>query len=65
MYRAAARYFKVVNDPDGRYAVWFADAPPQAPWQDTGHRGSEDECWDYVEAAEESEGFLLRFYTEG
>lgn len=61
MYRAPARYFKVVNHPEGRYAVWFADAPRQEPWQDTGKRGSEDQCWDYVELAESSEGFLLQF----
>ena len=63
MYRAPAKLFKVVSDPDGRYGVWFADAPPQAPWQDAGQVGAEDECWDYVEAAESSEGFLFNFET--
>jgi uncharacterized protein YbdZ (MbtH family) len=61
MNRFPARYFKVVTHPEGDHAVWFADAPRQAPWQDTGHEGSEDECWDYLEAAEISEGFMLYF----
>lgn len=62
MYRAPAKYFRVVHDPERRYAVWFADAPRQEPWQDTGQLGSEEECWDYVEAAENSEGFLFQFF---
>ncbi len=61
MNRAPARYFKVVCHPEGRYAVWFADAPRQEPWQETDQRGSENECWDYVESAESSEGFLFQF----
>lgn len=61
MYRAPAKYFKVVSHPQGRFAVWFADAPRQEPWQDTGQRGSEDDCWDFVESAENSEGFLFHF----
>ena len=61
MYRGSARYFKVVSDPDGHYAVWFADAPRHKPWSETGRYGSEDDCWDYVESAESSEGYVFQF----
>ncbi|MFN2224550.1 MAG: hypothetical protein ACK2UH_18490 [Candidatus Promineifilaceae bacterium] len=65
MNRFPARYFKVVNHPQGRYSVWFADAPRQEPWQDTGQRGSETESWNYVEATESSQGYLFQFDRPG
>ena len=64
MYRGPAQFFKVVTDPDEQYAVWFADAPRQPPWTETGRYGSLDECWDYVEANESSDGFWFQFPME-
>jgi uncharacterized protein YbdZ (MbtH family) len=61
MYRGPAQFFKVVTDADERYAVWFADAPRQLPWRETGCYGSLDECWDYVESSESSDGFWFHF----
>jgi uncharacterized protein YbdZ (MbtH family) len=61
MYRGCSKEFKVVLDQDGHVAVWFADAPPQLHWRDTGRYGAEDHCWDYVEANESSDGFWFQF----
>jgi uncharacterized protein YbdZ (MbtH family) len=61
MYRNRARHFKVVFHPEGRYRVWFSDAPRQRPWQETGQTGTEDDCWDYVESAESAEGYIFQF----
>ncbi len=65
MYRGRSKEFKVVTKADGTFAVWFADAPPQFRWQDTGRYGSENECWDYVESNESSDGFWFQFTSKG
>lgn len=61
MYRGPERHFKVMKNPEGLFAVWFADASQEDPWQETGHFGSEDQCWDYVESSEGSEGYWFLF----
>ena len=59
MYRGSSKQFKVMYLPDKKYAIWHADAPETRRWENTGHTGSELECWDYVEAVEETTGFIF------
>jgi len=61
MYRGKGKLYKVVYRPDEQYAIWYEDAPRYQNWQETGTTGTESECWDYVEAVEDSMGYLVRF----
>jgi uncharacterized protein YbdZ (MbtH family) len=61
MYRGPSRYYKVVYSRKKQFAVWHADAPLRTSWQDTGHYGTEIDCWDYVDSREGAQGFLFYF----
>ena len=59
MYRGSVPWFKVVQNSFREYAVWHAEAHDFQGWQETGQFGTESECWDYIESAEGTEGFLF------
>lgn len=62
MYRGPSRYYKVVvRSHDNRFSVWHADAPIMRSWFETGCYGSENECWDYIEERDGSQGFWFNF----
>jgi uncharacterized protein YbdZ (MbtH family) len=64
MYRGLSTLFKVVRSEKEELAVWHAEAKLVSDWRDTGLFGTVDECWDYVESKEGSEGYLFRFMIE-
>ncbi len=61
MYRGSSKYFKVVYSRDQEYAIWFAEAPSWPTWVETGRYGTENECWDFIEAREGTRGYLFNF----
>ncbi len=61
MFRGSSTLFKVVQRNADEYAVWHSEAKVLTEWKETGRFGSVDECWDYIEAKEGSQGFLFRF----
>jgi uncharacterized protein YbdZ (MbtH family) len=60
MYRGTSKLFKVVYSPEKQYAIWHADAPSWPTWNETGRYGTEIECWDYIEAREGIQGYILQ-----
>lgn len=65
VYRGPSFLYKVVHKPKQGFAVWHAEATSLNDWWDTGHRGSVDECWDYIEAKEGPRGYLFKFSDPG
>ena len=63
MYRGPSLFFKVVEH-DSNHAVWHADAIKNAPWRETGQYGTLDECWDYIDAQDQTEGFVFQFNSD-
>jgi MbtH protein len=45
----AETVFAVVRNGEDQYAIWAADKPLPAGWEDVGMKGSRQECLDYVE----------------
>lgn len=60
MYRRPARYYKVVCGGGIQLSVWHAEAETGGRWTETDLFGSENECWDFVEAQENQFGYLFR-----
>jgi len=60
MYRGTSKLFRVVYGSEDKYSVWHAEAPTWPTWIDTGRYGTEDECWDFVEAREGHNGYIFQ-----
>jgi len=60
MYRGTSKFFRVVHGSEDNYSVWHAEAPTWPTWTDTGRYGTEDECWDFVEAREGQDGYIFQ-----
>lgn len=61
MYRDSSPYFKIMIGAGNTLRVCHADAPKVDDWKQIGHYGSADDCWQYVAACEDTDGFILLF----
>jgi MbtH protein len=41
--------YKVVDNHEEQYSIWFADRDLPAGWKDAGKEGLKEECLDYIE----------------